>query len=555
MRRELVVIVLMGATVGVLTACGDQGDPGGSGPDRTGADDQTEQHDEGGEVPDDETLVIAVGGEPDNLNPIFGDIFGSIYGDHWPMFSSLLSYDGDLELQPDLAARMPEVSADGTEVTVTLRDDVAFHDGEPFDADDVVFTYESILDEEVATGLREQLYDSLEAVEATGDHEVSFSLSRRDPAFLDKLTLGIVPEHLLADEDLNTAEFNLDPVGTGPFEMETFDGGERMVWTGYDDFHGGEVALERVVVSFLGDANARVSQLEAGAVDVDAAGQPPRVAERFDGDSEHEVVTIPGDQLALTIPTTNEQIDDPEVRRAIGMAIDRDALIDGVYAGAAREAEGPFAPDHWAHHPVDAGHDPEEAEAVLEAAGWTRDNEGARTRDGDQLSFPIVHGHGDEQTLDAILSIRDDLADVGVEVEPEEQPGRQELVERVADGAASLQTLGNAYDPELAIYREFHSEHADDDPGTNPGHVEDPHVDAALEAGRETGDRAQRAEAYADLAEALAEQGSWHFLAQLDNQLVVSDRVEGVDPARMEGHIHGWSRGLLWNLHEWRLEE
>ncbi len=538
------------AAAGLLLAACQQGEQDAPDANGDGAGDEAAEQADG-----DQTLVIAVGGEPDNLNPIFGDIFGSIYGDHWPVFSSLYSYDGDLELQPDLAAADPQMSEDGTEVTVALRDDVSFHDGEPFDADDVVFTYESVLDEDVGTGLREMLYDSLESVEATGEHEVVFTLSRPDPAFVDKLTLGIVPEHLLAEEDLNTAGFNLDPVGTGPFVMDAFDEGERMVWTANEDYHGGEVALPRVVVSFLGDSNARVSQLEAGTVDVDAAGQPPRVVERFDDHDDFQVVGIPGDQVALTLPTTNEDFQDAEVRRAIGMAIDRDALIDGVYAGRANDADGPFSQQHWAHAPVEVGYDPETAAQLLDEAGWTLDDDGVRTRDGQPLSFPIVHGHGDEHRLDVILSIRDDLADIGIEAEPEETPGRPELVERVAEGAASVQTLGNAYDPELAIYREYHSEFADDDPSTNPGQVVDEDVDAALEAGRASLDRDERADAYGELARALAEHGSWHFLAQPENQLVVSSRVEGVEPARAEGHIHGWSRGLLWNLHEWRLTE
>lgn len=86
-------------------------------------------------------LVIALSDEPTNLNPIFGDLYGSIYGDHWPIFSSLLDYDQQLELTPDLAAALPEISADGLSVTVALREGVRWHDGDAFTAEDVVFTY------------------------------------------------------------------------------------------------------------------------------------------------------------------------------------------------------------------------------------------------------------------------------------------------------------------------------------------------------------------------------------------------------------------------------
>lgn len=168
-----------------------------------------------------DALVIALSDEPSNLNPIFGDLYGSIYGDHWPIFSSLLDYDEQVQLEPDLATALPQVSADGRTVTIGLRDDVQWHDGEPFTAEDVVFTYEAFLDPAVATGLRDELYDSLESVRALDEQTVEFRLSRMDPAFPDKLTLGIVPEHVLAGQDLITTAFNKDPIGTGPFVLRS----------------------------------------------------------------------------------------------------------------------------------------------------------------------------------------------------------------------------------------------------------------------------------------------------------------------------------------------
>ncbi len=132
-------------------------------------------------------------------------------------------------------------------VKVKLRDGVTWHDGTPFSAEDVVFTYRSILNPDVATGLRDQLFATLETVTATDDATVVFTLSRLDPAFPDKLTVGIVPAHLLQGEDLNTAAFNVAPVGTGPFVFEEFREGERLVVTANPDYFGPEVGLDRVI--------------------------------------------------------------------------------------------------------------------------------------------------------------------------------------------------------------------------------------------------------------------------------------------------------------------
>ncbi len=94
----------------------------------------------GGAAEGGDELVIGLADQPDNLNPIFEDIFGTIYGDHWPVFFSLLDHGKDLELVPDLAVALPEASPDGLVVTVPPLDDVSFHDGAPLTARDVVFT-------------------------------------------------------------------------------------------------------------------------------------------------------------------------------------------------------------------------------------------------------------------------------------------------------------------------------------------------------------------------------------------------------------------------------
>lgn len=505
-----------------------------------------------GEASSDNTVVVAVGGEPTNLNPVFGDIFGSIYGDHWPIFSSLLDNDQALDLQPDLAAQMPDVSADGREVTVEVRTDATWHDGEPVTAEDVVFTYESILDSEVATSLRGLLFDSLAGVEAVDEHTIRFTLSRTDPAFLEKLTTGIVPEHLLSDQDLNTASFNLDPVGSGPFVFTELRPGERMVLTANEEYYGGTVGIERLVVRFISDEGSRARQLESGAVDIDAEGLGPRTVERFEDAADHRVVRIPGDLLTLTLPTSNPLFSTAEVRRALGMAIDREALVEGLHAGSGRPINGPFFPGHWAYDEhSEAEFDPAEAETILADAGWVAGEDGVLTRNGERFSFDLIYGHGSVADA-AALAVRDALAQTGVEVSPVALEFAEQQ-ERIASGAASLQSLGNAYDPALDLFTTYHSSLADNDPSGNVAQVNSPEIDQAIEDGRLSRERDARADAYRRLQRLLAAQGSWQYLLQGDNYYVVPSWLEGVDPQVREGHVHGFSRGLLWNVQDWRV--
>lgn len=498
-----------------------------------------------------EPLVIALGGEPENLNPIFGDIYGTIYGDKWPVFSGLVGYDQQLNPVPDLAAELPELT--GTTVRVTLRDDVTFHDGEPFTADDVVFTYESILDPSVGTRLRDLLFDSLDSVRAVDEHTVEFTLDRLDPAFLDKLYIGIIPKHLLEGEDLNTTSFNVEPVGTGPFQFEQWRRGERLVLSANPRWFGGDVASPSIVFSFIPDENSRAAQLTSGAVDAEASSLPPQTANTFDGD-DFQVLGVPGDALALILPTENPAFADPRVREAIGLAIDRDAIVEGVFEGRAEAVYSAIPPRHWAHDDsITQAYDPERAEALLADAGWELDGDTLVGDDGEPLRIDFAYSAGSAGDRGAALAVESQLGELGIQVELE-ATGHAAMGEWVGEGNAALNRTGTVYDPDLDFLDMFHSSRIDDgEPFTNPAILDDPDLDAALEAARETLDNEQRVEAYGQVQRLVADSGGWIFLVRPEHVFVVSNQVQGVAPQVGEGHLHGFSRSLLWNLHEWHL--
>jgi peptide/nickel transport system substrate-binding protein len=169
------------------------------------------------------TLVVALSSEPRNLSPIFLDINAG----NWKAFNGLVDLDAALNPVPDLAAELPTVTDGGQRVRVRLREGVRFHDGRPLTAEDVAFTWRSIMDEQVASPVRTVMAVDLQEVRALDPRTVEFGLSRPDPAFVEKLYTGIVPRHLLQGEDLNKTAFNRKPVGTGPYKFEEWRDGER----------------------------------------------------------------------------------------------------------------------------------------------------------------------------------------------------------------------------------------------------------------------------------------------------------------------------------------
>lgn len=121
-------------------------------------------------------------------------------------------------------------------------------------------------------------------------------------------------------------------------------------------------------------------------------------------------------------------------------------------------------------------------------------------------------------------------------------------------GAVTTGRPGNAYDPDLYLFRDFHSSSAtDDDIATNRSRIADDQVDAAIEAGRASLVQAERKSAYSQLQMAMRDNGAIQYLGQRDYLLIVSKNIQGIDAGSLDGHLHGWSRGLMWNLTEWRL--
>lgn len=309
-----------------------------------------------------------------------------------------------------------------------------------------------------------------------------------------------------------------------------------------------------MVFSFVPDENVRATRLRSGELDVDAVGLPPRVADDVATTDGIELVRIPGESTLLLLPENNPIFADPAVRRAIGLAVDRQPIAEGVFAGAARPSMTPVAARHWAFADLPIPQrDVAEAGRLLDQAGWTAGPDGARQRGGQPLAFPLVYGAGSAVANNTALTLRDQLAHVGMRVDLEGL-GFEAQTERLAEGTAMLNTQASAYDPELDFYRTYHSSFAvDDEAFTNGTRMSSPAVDAALATGRSSPDRSVRAPAYVELQRALVEEGSYLYLVQGENSLIVRDRVQGVAPQVREGHIHGFSRGLLWNLHQWRL--
>ncbi|MCW1097882.1 ABC transporter substrate-binding protein [Streptomyces sp. RS2] len=493
-----------------------------------------------------ESVVIGVASEPDTLSPLLG------YGKdgNSKIFDGLLARDTDLKLKPALATALPKVTDDGRTYTYTLRDGVKFSDGEPLTAQDVVYTYRTVLDEKTNNTARSEL-DAVEGVRASGDDTVVFTLKYPYAPFAARTVLPIVPEHVAGKQDPNTGDFNTEPVGTGPYVLTNWSKGEKLAFKANPHYWGGKPAVKSFTMAIVPDDNVRATRLRSG--DLDGAVLPPNLAATFQKDDGRRTYRARSyDFRAVTLPTSGEVTGDRAIRRALDAAVDRQAMVDKILDGAGRPAYGPLpVDDPWYESGIERPHDLAGAKRILDEAGWKTGSGGIRAKDGRRASFTLYYPSGDKVRQDHALAYASDAKKAGIEVKVE--GATWEVIEPRMKSDAVLAGLGSVGDPDFGLYTLLHSTLAGDG-FNNMAHYDNPAVDEALDAGRRSQDPKVRAAAYDKIQQALVRDPGYTFLTHIDHLYVLADRWEGLT-TQLEPHEHGFASGPWWNIEDWRPEK
>ena len=334
-----------------------------------------------------EALIYGAGLTPRGLNPLL-DRNG------WNEVSSvilsrLFRADHEGRIVGDLVESYT-VSADGLTWTLQLRDNLRWHDGEPFTAADVLFTWQKLFDPATETSL-DLNQPMLRDFAATGPYEFVFRLRYADAGFLAPLTeVGILPAHLLKEADINTDAFDQNPVGTGPYMLAAHEGTDYL-FDRHAYYHFGAPAIPRLVLRIIPDDDARAEALARGEVHL--AQVKPQHVPRLRALEHLRVYRFrTGAWRGMPLNLRRPALKDVRVRRAIDLAIDREAIVAAALAGFGQAAYSPVPPVSWAFDPAmnQPRHDPARAEQLLEEAGWRRNAAGLRAREGEVLELNFI---------------------------------------------------------------------------------------------------------------------------------------------------------------------
>ncbi len=365
------------------------------------------------------TVFYASGADLQSINPLLTTHPLARQVQRYLLLTTLVRYDSALAIRPYLASAW-SWSADRRALTFTLRRDVRWHDGRPTGAADAAWTLRAA--REAAVGYpRASDLACLERIEAGPDDRLTLRFCRPQAAVPDVLTdLAILPAHLLAGlpaESIASAAFNERPVGNGPYRFVEHVPRRRWVFERNPDFPpalGGPPALGRFVVVVVDEATTKLAGLMSGELDL--AGITPMhaaVVRRLPGRAVLDYPLL--FSYGLVWNTGRPPFDEPRMRRALSLAIDRRQVVDAYVYGFGEPAAGAVPSAHPLATPVEGvPFDRAGARALLDSLGWRLGDDGVRRREGRALEFSLLTVGSADNVLEQLLQA--DLAAVGARV-------------------------------------------------------------------------------------------------------------------------------------------
>lgn len=494
----------------------------------------------------DDSVVIAIGSEPETLDPTKG--WG--HGNSPIVQSTLVKYTADLTFENDLATEY-ELSADGLTWTFTIRDDAFFTDGEKVTASDVAFTLETA---KAARGSVDLTY--MERAEAPDDRTVVITLSKPTSIFLNTLaSVGIVPEHAY-DED-----YGVHPIGSGPYRFVEWRAQEQILFTANENYYGGVPAIKNVTVVFMSE-DAAFAAVQAGAVDVayssatlgrtEVAGYHVEAIPSADNRGfTLPVLPAEGKVTESGAPIGNNVTCNPEIRQAVAYAIDREQVADVVLNGFGRPAYSENDGMPWNNPEVRIETDAAYAKKLLAEGGWAdADGDGIVEKNGLKAEFCCIYPAGDSVRQAVAMAAAEQVGEIGIRIRVE-GVSWDEITKRMFSDAVMMGWGSSIPNETYYLYR---SEGALAEDFYNPegygSDVTDGYLNAAMEALTVEEANENWRKVQWDGREGTAMRGAcpWVWIVNLDHVTYVRD---GLSIGEQPIHGHGHGLPLIQNLSEW----
>jgi len=428
------------------------------------------------------TLIIALLDEPSNLNPIYPPLSGfSTVADQ--LFTPLISEKSDGKVRPGLAESWT-YSEDLKSITYTIAKGATWHDGKPVTSEDVVFTVNQILNSENNSPLAHKL-SYVENVEALSPRRVRFTLKQVFAGELQSTNIYPIPKHILErEDDISKSDFNVDPVGSGPYKLKEWNEGKWIELVANSNYFRGRPPVDRMVFYTPSSIGELMGELSLNNIDL-AFDMPP--GNNYDTLKSYVKVLSPGRSYTY-IGWNIATFSDKKLREAFSIAIDRQKIISDVLEDYGQVVNGPITPEHWAYNPNLRGirEDKERAISLIEDLGYSKKK---RQKYYQNLDIEILVEEGNairKKVADMVVS---DLRSIGVQASAIYLSGG-DLIDRLFNKDFDAYILGWDVQKEFNPYQIWSSNGVYNFVGYKNSRVDDLIVEALISLDREKAKKA-----------------------------------------------------------------
>jgi peptide/nickel transport system substrate-binding protein len=472
------------------------------------------------------TLNLSISANPTRLNPLLAtDSASSAISDK--LFNGLFKYDKDGNVVTDLAQSYS--FENNTILIISLKENVLWHDGAMFSADDVLFTYQTIISPKIFTPYAGDFKKYVKAVEKVDD--LTVKIIYNEPYFkaLELWMMGVIPKHILQnDPDLMTSEFNKKPIGTGAYKLDAIHFSSSIELSAFDDYFEGKAKIDKIHYRFIADSHTDFLLQKQGKIDVSSL-TPLQIDRQIDEKFKNLYQIIETMSFGYTymgFNLKNPKFKDKRVRQAINLAINKQELIDILFFGHGRVCNGPFLPGTYAYNPdIKASHYSQsnilKAKHLLKGAGYDESN---------PLEFELITNTGNDIRMHAAEIITYQLSLIGIKVKL-----------RVMEWQAFLNTVIHPRNFESFILgwsmgltpdaRSIWHSSSDFTGGFNLVGYHNKEVDDLIDSGAKMTDRKELAKTYRQIYTHIAEDLPYIFLYIPNSITTVRKNIENIEPA------------------------
>lgn len=479
------------------------------------------------------TLIAAIDSDPGTLNPAI-TTSGATHSAAELMFNGLVELSRDSKPIPELAKSW-DVLENGALYRFHLRHDVTWHDGQPFTSADVTFTFERML-LPLHARTKASVGAALQSITASDPYVVEFRFKQPYAPLLLQLDVTeapILPRHVYEGSDVRTNPANTKPIGTGPFQLESYTAGSELRLTANRHYFKPNLPyLEKVVMRVVPDPGNQVVALEAGEVDW-LAGVPGPDMSRLRDSGKYQflktAVNPGGSNCLMTVAFNLDRamFQDVRLRRALASAVDSQQFLTRVLFGQGKVATAPISSGIPLAHADNLQGMPRfdraSAERQLDEAGWRREAKGTRTAhgvvgvaDGTPLRFRFTHF----PSFSAYAQLfRAQLTEVGADVQlvPLEPAVFADTVFKARDFDTNIISYCNGADPEIGVKRMYTTANIGPVPFSNAAGYRDTQVDQLFDQARTTVDQGKRSAVFRQLQEKLVQDLPYLWLVETES--------------------------------------